>query len=99
MQIMIKPEAADASTQTSQADLEAALPPPVWSHPSTSAPAVSTEESQESFEERRARRKANKFIGKAYSKEECDCENCKASDEEGDGPALERVTPLVALAT
>jgi hypothetical protein len=49
MQIMIKPEAADASTQTSQADLEAALPPSVWSHPSGSGPA-SVEELREFYE-------------------------------------------------
>ena len=59
-QIMIKPEAADASTQTSQADLEAA-PPPIWSHPSSSAPAAGADEPQESAESRRARRKAKRL--------------------------------------
>ena len=95
MQIMIKPEAADASTQTSQADLEAASPA-IWSHPSSSAPAASTAEPPEPAESRRARKRANRFIGKAYSKEECKCENCTSPGEGVDDPALEGITPLVA---
>ena len=91
MQIMIKPQAADASTQTSQADLEAAS-----SAPSSSAPAATIDEPPESAESRRARRKANRFVGKAYTKEERKCENCMSPEEEGDGPALEGITPLVA---
>ena len=91
MQIMIKPEAANASTQTSQADLEAAS-----SAPSSSAPAATIDEPPESAESRNARRRANRFVSKAYSKEECTCESCRPSGEEGDGPALEGITPLVA---
>ena len=94
MQIMIKPEAADASTQISQADLEAALPPSVWSHPPGSGPAASAEEPQDSFEKRRARKKTKGIIGKAYSKEECQCENCASPEE--DVLALEGIMPLVA---
>ena len=93
MQIMIKPEAADASTQTSQADLGAP------SAPSSSAQAAATDVPPALVESRKSRRKKKQIIGKAYSKEECDCENCKASGEEGDGPALEGITPLVAPVT
>ena len=88
MQIMIKPEAADASTQTSQADLE------VSSAPSSSLPASAAADPPEAVESRRRRRK-KKIIGKAYSKEECDCGDCRASDEDQDDPGLEREKPLV----
>ena len=93
VQITIKPEAADASTQTSQADLEAP------SAPSPSAQAAATDVPPEVVECPKSRRKEKQIIGKAYSKEERECENCKASGEEGDGPALEGITPLVAPVT
>ena len=42
-------------------------------------------------------RRKKKTLGKAYSKEECDCENCRASYDE-DRPGLESTTPLAAIA-
>ena len=96
---MIKPEAADASTQTSQADLEAAPLTAVWSHPSGSGPAGAEDlpgfYEQHGFKEKsRSQRKKNGFIGKVYSNEGCQCENCAPPG--GEVLGLEGVTPLVA---
>ena len=84
MQIVIKPEAADASTQTSPADQDAT------SAPSESIPSSIVEAPPEAVETRKPRRK-KKTLGKAYAKGECDCENCRASDDE-DRPGLESIT-------
>jgi hypothetical protein len=61
-QIAIKPEAADASTQTSQADLEAP------SAPSSSIPSAAADVPREEVKGRRRRRKKKQIIGKASSK-------------------------------
>ena len=100
MQIVIKPEAADKSTQTSQADLEATPQAAVWSHPPGSGSAGADDLpglcEQHGFKEKsRSQKKKKGFIGKVYSNEECQCENCAPPGEGVLGP--EGVTPQVAL--
>jgi hypothetical protein len=49
---------------------------------------------ESSTKKRRSRKKTKGIIGKAYSKEDCQCENC--ASPEGDALALEGIMPLVA---
>ena len=86
MQIIIKPEAADASTQTS------------WTEPSSSAAASTTPPSTAppaplpAVTRRRKARSAQ--MASDYSERECDCENCKVP--EGEQRGLESIMPLAA---
>ena len=87
MQIVIKPEAADAATQTSQADIDDP-------HSTVEDPPGPYE--QPGFKEKsRSQKKKKGLIGTAYSNDDCRCENCAPPGEGVLGP--EGVTPQVAL--
>ena len=86
MQIVIKPEAADAATQTSQADLDNSRLTPEDPPGLNEQPGLK--------EKGRSQKEKKGFVGQAYSSDDCRCENCAPLGEGVLGP--EGVTPQVA---